>query len=411
MRLCVASPLFYPTYGGSQLRFARYLPVLRAQGIEVEVFTGTPKEDDVTAYGKSAEWSRYAIGDSLPVERLDGVPVYRVRLPDRSGWRRTYVYNRALLDFCHAADTAPEVLQIVGNLRPVSIPWIRRIKALGIAVVYSVTISSKILSSGNPFSIRQAAFRTLFNSLDCIVTNNAPLKDMLEKMGIKTRIEVIPNGVDTSKFAPSTERASSHVRKSLGISANDPVIVSIGAVIPRKGSDLLLEAWSRVVQTHGNAHLIFVGPRKWRGISGVDDFNARLDELVRRSGRAENVHFVDFTDDVPAYLHAADIFVLASKREGMPNAVLESMAAGVPVIMTPFAGLSSDLGEDRQHHILVDRDSRALASVILELLNNPDLRQKLAINARQLVEHSLSLENSVFRYLNLYTDLAMDINR
>ncbi len=85
INLCLASPLFYPTYGGSQLRFLRYLPGLKARGIDVRVVSGTPSAEDVTQGNSAGDWSRYPAGTILPEEIVNGAPLMRVRLPDSGG--------------------------------------------------------------------------------------------------------------------------------------------------------------------------------------------------------------------------------------------------------------------------------------------------------------------------------------
>ncbi len=406
-RLCLASPLFYPTYGGAQLRYLRYLPGLREHGLDVRVFAGTAGPEDMTPDDIASRWKRYRWGSMLPLEDVGGTPVHRVRLPNRKDAVRRWFFNQSLFRFCRQRDHRPDVLQLLGTIRIGSIPWLWALQRMGIATLYSVTTASKVTRQKEGLDMRLMRFRALFNTMDCIVTNNSPLRDSLHDMGVTTRVEIIPNGVDLDRFRPATDRdAADEARRGLGIGADAVVILAVGAVMPRKGSDLLVQAWSRLNEKHPNTNLVFVGPRHDSTESHHEEFQADMDRLVAESGAPERIHFVGLIDDVPSYLQAADIFVLPSKREGMPNAVLEAMASRRPVVMTPFEGLSDDLGRAGSEYLLAQHDPDSLADALIRLAEDADLRESLAERACTWIRENMSLDESVKRYAQLYEELA-----
>jgi hypothetical protein len=147
VKLCLASPVFFPTYGGSQLRFLRYLPGFRERGIDVRIVSGTPTAEDVTAGDSADVWRRYPAGTVLPAEQVNDVPVTRVRLPDRGGLLRAYHYQRTL--YRHCTSHRPDVLQLVGTLQYSAVPWLKRLRAMDIPSVYAVTITSKLSKSAS----------------------------------------------------------------------------------------------------------------------------------------------------------------------------------------------------------------------------------------------------------------------
>ena len=408
IKLCLASPVFYPTYGGSQLRFMRYLPGLQRRHLEIEIFTGTPREDGSTAENAAHTWYSHPIASMLPEEKLSGCVLRRIRLPSTGKWFRNLLFYRALLALCKDKATRPDVIQLVGTLRPMALPWIVRIQSLGIPIVYAVTIASKLTSQNNSLSFRQWRFRFLFNRLDRIVTNNSPMKKMMHDMGITTPIEVIPNGVDLAKFsAASHGQIRSKIRAELGIRDDELLLVTVGAVVPRKGGDLLLEAWSKLNrQQHTRTHLVFVGPRRESDVAGLERFHNKLEKLIAESGAPERVHFIGLTNDVGSYLQAGDIFILPSQREGMPNAVLEAMAMEKPVVITPYLGLSDDIGEPGKHFLLAQPDAESLALTLNQLIQSPDLRRNLAAEGHRLIRTTMDLERSLDRYADLYNRLA-----
>jgi glycosyltransferase involved in cell wall biosynthesis len=405
-RLCLASPVFFPTYGGSQLRFKRYLPGLSARGLDIRVYTGTPNSKEMSA-AEAAQWGSYPVGKFMPASDIDGIPVHRVRLPDAKGKRRTRTYNKNLLQLCDNPDYRPDVLQMVGPLKPLSIPLLKKLRKRGIPTLYAVTVAPPKTAKRQWFSLKQRKEIELFNLLDCIVTNNRPLKDYVRDMGIETRVEIIPNGVDLSRFRPANDSDECiPLRSRLGIGSNDIMITSVGGIMPRKGSDLLIEAWSRLAADHPNVHLVLVGPRKDIEQPGLKLFRRKLESLVEQSGAPDRVHFTGLSNEVDVLVRASDIFVLPSEREGMPNSVLEAMASRVPVVITPFKGLSPDLGTAGSDYLLCDRSADGLTATLQQLLDNSELRQRIAHAGYNWVTQTLSLDKSLDRYAALYHELA-----
>jgi glycosyltransferase involved in cell wall biosynthesis len=196
------------------------------------------------------------------------------------------------------------------------------------------------------------------------------------------------------------------VRAALGIEPRDMMITAVGAVIPRKGTDLLLAAWIRLAKRHPQAHLVVVGPRADTSNPELADFHRRLEVLIAACDAPERVHLTGKVDNVDAYLRASDICVFPSKKEGVCNAVLEAMASGVPVILTPHVGLPEDFGEPDQQYLLVERDPDALAAVIERLIENGELRSRLGRCGRRWVEEVMDLERTLDRYAVLYHSLA-----
>jgi len=407
-RLCLASPVFYPTYGGSQRRFLSYLPGLRERGLDIRVYTGTPITKEMSAE-ETALWGDYPTGEFMPTTEVAGIPVHRVKLPDNKGTKRTQTFNDRLLEYCSNPEYRPDVIQMVGPLKPMSIPLLRQLRDMHIRLLYAVTIAPPEPSRKKWF--RRAHSRgdevELFNLLDCIVTNNTPLREFVQAARVTTRVEVIANGVDLERFHPAEAPADRNpLREQLGIGKNDIMITSVGGISPRKGSDLLLDAWARLASAFPNIHLVLIGPRKDLEQPKLKGFRRRMEKTIRQSGAPERVHFSGLCENVEEYQRASDILVLPSEREGMPNAVLEAMASRVPVIMTPYKGLCSDMGTPGTHFLLSERNVGALSSALRQLLENPAQRSEFASQGYDWVRQTLSLDKSLDRYAALYHELA-----
>jgi glycosyltransferase involved in cell wall biosynthesis len=278
---------------------------------------------------------------------------------------------------------------------------------MGIPTLYSVTNMPKERFSRKWLGLQQRRYRLMYNSFDCMIANNIPIRDALRGMGVSTRIEVIPNGVDLARFSPrKNDPKAAAIRSQWGIGAGELLVTTVGAVMPRKGSDALLEAWTLLSRQNPGAHLALVGPRYDLEQPDLSEFAGRLQKSVLESRTPSNIHFAGLVEDVEDYVRASDIFVLPSEREGMPNSVMEAMACRVPVVITPFAGLSKDLGEPGEQYLLSPRDPEALASTIARLMGDADLRRTLATRGWEWVKANLDLETALRRYAALYRDLG-----
>jgi glycosyltransferase involved in cell wall biosynthesis len=210
----------------------------------------------------------------------------------------------------------------------------------------------------------------------------------------RDKLSVIPNGVDYQRFAT----ASSADLRSLGIPDGSRVIISVARLDEQKGIAFLLEAAETVCQDDPNAHFLIAG-------DGPD--RARLTAIAEQRGVTNNVHFVGNRDDVSNMLAASDLFVLPSLWEGMPNALLEAMAAGLPVIATDVEG-SRELIESGVNGLLVPAASPVpLAAAIRSILGNVQFGATLARASQNTIEKRFTEESVVSAYDELYRSLLM----
>src|SRR5690606_29847721 len=218
-----------------------------------------------------------------------------------------------------------------------------RLRRSGIPLVYAYNLLGDNLTDSQPHLLHRWLRRFQLNLMACVIVNSRAMADHLSKTGTKTPIRVITNGVDTNRFRPAPSiQIRQTIRQVLGIGPDVPLVINVGSVEPRKGTDLLLTAWKHVVAAYPQSHLVLVGPRPYLEEPGLAPFRHKLERLVNDLGAAAHIHFVGRVENVEAYLQAADLFAFSSMREGLPNVVLEAMATGLPVITTRFAGLSEE---------------------------------------------------------------------
>lgn len=207
------------------------------------------------------------------------------------------------------------------------------------------------------------------------------------------RIAVIPNGIDPAEF----DRADrGQVRREFGIPPESPLLGTIGRLHPQKGVDILLRALPELKGPFPGLKTLVVGQ---------GPAQAALQALAAELDLAQDVIFTGLRGDAPAILAALDLFVLASRWEGMPNVVLEAFAAGKAVVATRV-GAVAELVQDGETGILAPaEDPSALARAIGTLLADAPARARLAAAGRAWVAKEFSLETMVRRTQELYEDV------
>jgi glycosyltransferase involved in cell wall biosynthesis len=195
-------------------------------------------------------------------------------------------------------------------------------------------------------------------------------------------VRVVVNGVDPRRWASPPAGLD---RADLGLSEGDVAVLVAGLLNPAKGQDLALEALAR-------------GPLAGRGdvkllLAGHGDDLPALEAQVARLGLEQRVRFLGWRDDLPQLMAAVDLLLLPSRWEGMPYAVLEAMAAGLPVVATRVDGardLVVDLDEPAGTGLVVDvGDAAAIAAGVGRLADlEPGERTEVgARGARRVAEH------------------------
>jgi starch synthase (maltosyl-transferring) len=205
------------------------------------------------------------------------------------------------------------------------------------------------------------------------------------------RLTVIPNGIDSAAI----DAAAPVERGSIGVPDDAHLAIFVGRLDPQKGLPDLLDAAERVVARRPDWHLAIVGdgPERPRLLEAIEGRSA-LGDRVRWLGRR---------DDVPGLLKSADVLVLPSLWEGMPNAVLEAMAARRAVVGTAVEGTEDLVVPGETGWLVPPRDPAALADALDEAAADPD-RRRYGEAGRLRVEREFSLDAVVAAYERLWAD-------
>jgi len=199
---------------------------------------------------------------------------------------------------------------------------------------------------------------------------------------------VIHNGVDVRELVPSATNRN-FIREKLGIRADELVLVCVARLSPMKGIDILLDALARLMKSGHSFKCIIVGD---------GPLKTEIMDRITSSDLSRNVILEGFQSDVRPYLQAADIFTLASHREGLPFSILEAMACGLPCVVTDVGG-NAEAVESGQEGLIVNPGSaEEMSDAIAFLLTRPDVRTKMSKSAGEKARKHFDIDFQMREY-------------
>ena len=220
-----------------------------------------------------------------------------------------------------------------------------------------------------------------------VIANSSAAADRVVEEGVQPwKVATIANGLDFDRFA---------VRRQPSTSRRPRTVTTVANLRPGKGHDVLLKAAARLVRRVPDIRFRIVG-----------DGPRRLD-LERQAAAlriSSHVEFLGHRTDVPDVLRDSEIFVLPSLMEASPNALIEAMAAGIPIVATRVGGIPEAIEHERSGILVPPGDDRALAAGIARLMKRPQIAARLADAARQSAASRFSFDRMVSEFQQLYFD-------
>jgi len=369
----------YPTTGGAEMQARLLSSAFAKAGHSVRVLT--PR-----------------LEASQPLhERIDGIEVERIAYPRMRGlgaiilnlrfaaylWRR-----RRALDVVHI-----HMMHNLAGAAGWTKPWIRLpifVKVSG-AAEFQGGILDPALRRGLVHRVLDAGSRRL-DGFQCISTFTRQV--MLQAGYPAAKLHFIPNAVDCDRFTPMSSAPEQGSRERA------PRVVFVGRHVAVKGLDILLRAWAGMTRPAA-ARLILAGDGPER---------ATLMQQATALGVADSIEFPGTVSDVSALLASASIYVQASHREGLPNSVLEAMAAGLPVVATRIGGHEDIITDGETGVLVAPADPQALAAALQGLLDDLERRQRLGQHAADYVRVHYATAVVIERLLDLYRGHAASPN-
>lgn len=205
---------------------------------------------------------------------------------------------------------------------------------------------------------------------------------------------VIPNCIPVEQYRHNPEDRL-RWREQYGFSPDDVVFTCVGRLEPQKNPLLLLQAFAELGDSR--AHLV---------LSGEGSLHKSLEAYVRKHNLSERVHLIGKQSDIPSVLAASDMFVLSSDWEGNPLAVMEAMAAGLPVIATHVGGVPELVQSGDQGILVPAGDQIKFANAMQTLLENAETRRTMGCAAQVRAAREFRVERMVEGYANLYREVV-----
>jgi len=209
-----------------------------------------------------------------------------------------------------------------------------------------------------------------------------------------SRVITIHNGIDPDKFIPPADAQDACAM--LGLPINRVLIGSVGQLQRYKGFDVLLQAFAAAAGDVPQADLV---------IAGAGPALGELESLVARLGLRSRVHFLGFQSNIPLVLAALDLYVMASRCEALPYALLEAMVAKLPVIATTVGGIPEVIEDGVSGLLVPPGRADCLSKALLQMLRSESLRHRAGIGARERVVQRFHQRDSAERTINVYRQL------
>jgi glycosyltransferase involved in cell wall biosynthesis len=332
---------------------------------------------------------------------------------------------------CEVAYVLPRKDALVGEVRAMGIAvhclgedaaWPRRLRSLvhtrGIDVVHSHSpapaSAARIVTGGRTRHVytehnmweryraptRMANLVTFPRNAHVLAVSGSVARSIRFPLAMADRymppLETLHHGVEIDRLRAQAETEGPDIRAELGIPGDAPLVSVVANLKPHKGFDVLLRAARLVVDDLPGSHFL---------LAGVGELEERLRLEIARSGLSDHVHMLGFRQDVPRILHASNVFALASRQEGLPVALLEAMALGVPPVVTSVGGCPEVVTDGVDGRLVPPGDPRSLATAVAGLLDDPELARRLSRAAASRAE-TFDLSVAAHRVEDLYAEVG-----
>ncbi len=380
IRVCMVSLSFYPAFSGAGIQAWRLCQKLVNKGVRFTVIAGNTEQ-------------------SVEDEATGEIKVYRLGLYNQGRWGALSFAMRLLCRLINQRRYY-DVLHIHGAY------WYGQAAVLfGKILRKKVIVKMTMLGDDDPLSIRE---KQLFGGLglrilgmaDRIVSTSRELTDSYKRSGLNPeRLVEIPNGVDAEHFSPVPNEEKQKIRQHLGLPESEAIVTFAGRICYRKGIDILVKAWGEVNREIPQARLLLIGPNN----DNIENAYVRsIHRQIEELKLTDNVIFTGRVNNLNLYLQTSDVFAFPSRREGMPNAILEAMACGLPCVAMSTSCVSGIITDGKNGLVFEAEDSQKLAQHLLRLLKDPGHTRRLGEEARKTALADFSLDSVAGRYLELY---------
>ncbi|HBU69163.1 MAG TPA: hypothetical protein DEE98_02145 [Elusimicrobia bacterium] len=380
MKICFVLPSFHPIVGGTEKQALSLAKSLKNTGVSVIVATrqspGLRKE-----------------------EIIEGIPVYRLFSPGKGRFASLFfslslflflISRRADYDIihCHLISTLAAVSAFAAKLLNKRLI----VKLGGRGSIGDVNHITKQALAGN-FKLNLIKRKASF-----FVCPTADIAGELAEAGVeREKIRTIYNGVDTGVYRPAGGSSQIEALKNKLFKGSGKFICFTGRLSPEKNPALLMEAFIPLAAKFKEYNLAFVG---------AGPLENTLRKTAKENNLDERILFTGSTDNVAEYLQACEIFAITSLSEGLPNAMLEAMACGLPVVASNVGGCAEFISDMVNGVLFESKNASQLSAKLEMLIKDPALADRISENARGYVAKTCGLSSVTGEYIKLYASAA-----
>ena len=328
---------------------------------------------------------------------VDGVPVHRVTVTGSA----TAAATRLAAAFLRLAPGV-DIVQLNGFSR-------KSVLLMALATALDKRRVVKLSTAGEDEApavrVRSRVAFAVYRRADLFVGINAGHRALHVAAALpEDRFVLIPNGVDLDRFPPVDAAGRHRARTALGLPANVPLTMFVGLFTHDKQPRTLFDAWRGLGEERGI--LLFVGATRSRHYEVDPALADGIKADAAAAGLRDRVLFVELADPIAPYYQAADVFAMPSRREGLPNVLLEAMASGLPSVASRLPGVTDWVIEDGTSGVLVPPgNAPALREALARLLRDATLRSRLGEAARARVARDYSIGTTADRFVDVYRGL------
>lgn len=289
--------------------------------------------------------------------------------PIRFMWRFCRYLRREQIDVVHGFKDAPGIYACICG-------WLAGVP---VRIVGHRTQSL-------PVGMLRRVFRWIKRFATAWIGNTQAVVDVLRQdLGVPAeRLFVVHNGLEADRFQPDRSREAA--RERLGIAPDAGVVTMVAVLRAGKNHKMFVRMAARVRDRKPNTVFLIVGDSDPSEPACLSEVQAE----VRRAGLEGSIRFLGMRTDIPDILCATDVSVLTTSFEGMSNALLESMAAGVSVVSTDYVGARELVVDGEQGFLVPLNDDQAMADRVIRLLEDPSLRSRMGRAGADRVEREFS---------------------
>ena len=375
MHILLINSEYPPIGGGAGNASANIARELAALGLQVSI---------VTAH----------FGNQPKQENRDNVTIYRIqalrRKQDRSGALEqiAFIISASFWTLSWARKNKPNATLAFFGVPSGAVAWVLK---LFYRIPYIVSLRGGDVPGFRPYDFKtfhkliSPLLRVVWKNASAIIANSNGLRDLALAFDARFEIPIIPNGVDFEKYSVTERNWSS------------PRLLSAGRIVRQKGLDFGLQALSQLKDLEWTWSIAGDGPQ-------LDTLKSLAAEL----GIQERVHFLGWQsrDELTKQYQQANIFLFPSRHEGMPNAVLEAMSTGLPVVATRIAGSEELVIEGETGFLVQTENVDELRESLRRILVDPSQRKKMGQASRQRVEKNYSWRNAAEQYKTYLEQIA-----